>query len=319
MGKSRTVSWCRWPLLTGLATVALASCTAVAPQAGKGPTAQTTPSSAAGPASVSTTGFPSGPGQPGIFTDRCGYSHQAADDPILAPGKPGTAMHHNFYGNTTTSATSTAATLTGGLTTCTTSADSSAYWTPVLYQDGKALTPSSALIYWRRPRGDSEPVQAIPAGLQIIAGNETAMTPQSTDVTAWTCSGSPGLKSGSPHDCPAGSDLRLTVTFPSCWDGRTLDGAAQKNVVYRDEAGCPASHPVQIPQIVFHVNYPTTSAAQLTLSMTPTMQGSTDTEHVDFINSWNQRILTDDVAACVATSTRCGPVVGAAATPQGPR
>ena len=49
------------------------------------------------------------------------------------------------------------------------------------------------------------------------------------------------------------------------------------------------------------------------------MQGSTDTEHVDFNNGWNQTILTSDVAARVSVSTRCGPVTGPQATPQGPK
>jgi hypothetical protein len=275
------------------------------------------PSSAASP--VSTAGFPTGTGQPGIFTDRCGYSHEAADDPILAPNAPGTAMHHNFYGNTGTSASSTAASLVGGATTCSTSADSSAYWTPVVYQNGTALTPGTALIYWRRPARDSESVRAIPVGLQMIAGNETATAPQSTSVAGWTCAGQGGRAklTSTPHDC-TGSDLRLVVTFPSCWDGKNLDGKGETNVVYRTDSGCPSSHPIQIPQIVFHVNYPTSSASGLTVSMTPTMQGSTNTEHVDFINGWNQAILTRDVTACVATSTRCGPVTGTQATPQGP-
>ena len=308
-------------LLAGLTTLSLAGCAAAGGQeSASRPASSATPSPSAAQ-TVTTSQFPSGQREPGIFTDRCGYSHEAADDPILAPGRPGTAMHHDFYGNATTSASSTAASLVGGSTTCTTSADSSAYWTPVLYQNGKPLTPGTALIYWRRPRGDTQAVQAIPAGLQLIAGDETATTPQSKLVTAWTCSRQLGVRSATavPHDCAAGNELRLTVTFPSCWDGHTLTGTGQQNVVYREPSGCPASHPVQIPQIVFHVNYPTSSAAGLTLSMTPTVQGSTDTEHVDFINGWNQDILARDVTACVATSTRCGPVTGAAATPQGPR
>ena len=269
---------------------------------------------------VSTAGFPSGPRQPGIFTDRCAYTHEAADDPILATNDPGAAMHHDFYGNTATSATSTAATLVGGSTTCSTSADASACWTPVLYQNGVALTPSTTLIYWRRPAKDTEEVQTIPAGLQMIAGNETATAPQSTKVVAWTCTNQPGTAKATaiPHDCAAGHEVRVIVTFPSCWDGHTLTGAGQTNVVYRSATGCPNSHPIQIPQIVFHVNYPTARATGLLLSMTPTMAGSTNTEHVDFINGWQQNVLTADIAACTATSTRCGPVTGAQATPHGP-
>jgi Domain of unknown function (DUF1996) len=278
------------------------------------------PTSSSPPSTVSTAGFPSGPDQPGIFTDRCAYSHEAADDPILAPNDPGAAMHHNFYGNTATSASTTAAALVGGQTTCTTTADASAYWTPVLYQNGTALTPGPALIYWRKPARDNDAVQTVPVGLQMIAGNETATAPQSTSVTAWTCSGQNTVRNATsmPHNCPAGTDLRLIVTFPSCWDGHTLTAVGQANVVYRTANGCPSSHPIQIPQVVFHVNYPTSSAAGLTVSMTPTMAGSPETEHVDLINGWTESILSADVNACVATSTRCGAVTGPQATPHGP-
>jgi hypothetical protein len=307
-------------VVSGLAAavIAVAAGMAVAGTRTSGSASASTAMTGPNASSVSTTGFPSGAGQPGIFTDRCGYSHGAADDPILAPDQPGTSMHHDFYGNTATSATSTASALVGGSTTCSTTADASAYWTPVLYQRGVALTPGPALIYWRRPANDKAAVQTVPAGLQIIAGNEAATAPQSTTVTSWICSGGDTRKSAIPHDCPADQDLRLVVTFPSCWDGHTLTGGGQTNVVYRTTTGCPSSHPIQIPQIVFHVNYPTASAANLTVSMTPTVQGSTDTEHVDFINGWTQTILTADVNACVATSTRCGPVSGPDATPHGP-
>jgi hypothetical protein len=309
-----------------LGVVALVGCTAAVTAAAVGspaPMPASAPGTSAGAVAappVSTAGFPSGPKEPGIFTDRCAYSHEAADDPILAPKQPGAAMHHNFYGNTATSAASTAPSLVGGATTCTTTADASGYWTPVLYQNGQALTPGPALIYWRRPARDTESVQTIPVGLQMIAGDESAMAPQPVSITAWTCSGDVGVshETPTPHDCPAGAEVRLVVTFPSCWDGHTLAGAGQTNVVYRSAAGCVGTHPIQIPQIVFHVNYPTSSATGLTVSMTPTMQGSTDTEHVDFINGWTQAIVDRDVTACVATSTRCGPVTGPLATPRGP-
>ncbi|HEV7194007.1 MAG TPA: DUF1996 domain-containing protein [Jatrophihabitantaceae bacterium] len=307
-------------LLAGACAVVVAASVTAAVFAATG-LAKTT---AGGPAAVvlppiSTAGFPTGPGQPGIFTDRCGFSHEAADDPILAVNDTGAAMHHDFFGNSTTSASSTAATLVGKATTCSTGADASAYWTPVLYQNGRALVPNAALIYWRRPARDAAAVQTFPAGMQLIAGNETATAPQSLDVVAWTCTGAGAQRrTTQPHDCAEGSFVRVIVTFPSCWDGHSLGGRGQTNVVYRTAAGCPASHPVQVPEVVFHVSWPTSSAAALTLSLTPTVQGSTDTMHVDVINGWTQNVLNRDVAACIATSTRCGPVTGADAVPHGP-
>lgn len=272
---------------------------------------------------VKTTGFPSGGHNPGIFTDRCDFTHEAADDPIMAPDKPGQAMHHEFFGNTATSASSTPASLVGGHTTCTTSADASGYWLPVLYQNGKAITPKSALIYWRQKADLASKVKPMPAGMQIVAGNAAATAPQSKQIIEWSCqgrraAGARTMRTTTPHSCANNQQIKLTVDFPSCWDGHTLDGSSRTNVVYPSTSGCPSSHPVEVPQIVFHVKYAISSASGLTLSMTPTMRGSTDTAHADFMNGWNQATLTNDVTACIASQTRCGPAKGARATPQGP-
>jgi Domain of unknown function (DUF1996) len=281
-------------------------------------TAGAATSTAAPPINVS--GFPPAPGGGGIFTDRCRFSHEAPDDPILMPRMTGQSMQHDFYGNTTTSASSTASTLLGQSTTCSTSADASAYWTPVLFQNGRALQPVSALIYWRQTKALASMVQPMPAGISVIAGDEKAMQPQSPKVVRWTCSGDEdGFDATStPHNCSGDRMLRLVVTFPSCWDGHNLNGATQNNVLYPTDGRCPASHPVAIPEIVFHANYPTSSAANLTLSMSPTMQGSTDTAHVDFINGWSQALLSRNTSACIAGHLRCGPVSGPGAVPQGP-
>jgi hypothetical protein len=193
---------------------------------------------------------PARQGGGGIFTDRCRFSHEAADDPILMPNMAGQSMQHDFYGNTTTSASSTASTLLGKPTTCSTSADASAYWTPVLYQNGQPLQPVSALIYWRQTKALASMVKPMPAGISLIAGDEKATQPQSPKVIRWTCSGDEDTRdvTSTPHDCSGDRMLRLIVTFPSCWDGHTLDGAAQTSAVYPVDGRCPASHPVVIPQ-----------------------------------------------------------------------
>ena len=73
---------------------------------------------------VSTAGFPAGGTNPGIFTDTCDRSSTAPDDPIMMPGMTGMSMQHDFFGNRKVDASSTAASLRGGATTCTTSAAS---------------------------------------------------------------------------------------------------------------------------------------------------------------------------------------------------
>jgi hypothetical protein len=248
-----------------------------------------------------------------LISDTCLYSHEANDDPILMPGQAGQSMAHDFYGNVTTSATSTATSLVGGSTTCSTSADASAYWTPVLYQNGVAITPERNLIYWAGLHATDPTVTAPPVGLEVIAGDENATSAQPVRVVAWRCADQlPQVPSAMPVNCAGTRGLELRVTFPSCWNGRTLNGASQANVVYPEaDTRCPAGYPVRIPTVVFHVIYPITSAAGLTLSMGPGQQGSTDTAHGDFINGWNQSVLNRLISGCASPSLTCGHVTGA--------
>jgi hypothetical protein len=272
--------------------------------------------------SVDTAGFPTGGINPGIFTDTCTLTKTLPNDPIMMPGMTGMSMQHDFFGNPAVGASSTDKQLVGGSSSCSTSADASAYWTPVLYQDGKPLAPRSTLLYWRAPAASASSVTTMPAGISMIAGNEAATGPQSDRIVDWTCTATRGdltaTRSAAPHDCAAGSFVRLIITFPNCWDGHTLGGKGQTNVVYQDATGaCPSSHPKQIPQVVLHVAYPTSSAANLTLSVAPTQQGPTYTGHADFMNGWTQSRMDADVAACIDTQTRCGHTSGPLATPAG--
>jgi hypothetical protein len=273
---------------------------------------------AAARSTTSTTLAPTPPTAPdasSLISDTCRYSHEANDDPILMPDQPGEAMAHDFFGNITTSAASTASALVGGTTSCSTSEDASAYWTPVLYQNGQAITPTRNLIYWSGLHATDPAVSAPPVGLEMIAGDENAMAPESTKVVGWRCAGPPPqVVAATPVDCPGTNGLELRVTFPSCWDGKALNGATQTNVAYAVGARCPAGYPVRIPTVVFHVVYPITSDTGLTLSMGPGQQGSTDTAHGDFINGWNQSVLTGLIEGCAGPTRTCGHVTGASAT-----
>ena len=60
------------------------------------------------------------------FFANCRFSHTAPDDPILFPGQPGRAHPHTFFGNRSTNAASTPATLRAAATTCKPRADRSA-------------------------------------------------------------------------------------------------------------------------------------------------------------------------------------------------
>ena len=107
------------------------------------------------------------------FRAECLSSHRAGDDPIVFPGQSGASHIHEFYGNTTTNASSTLQSLRLGGTNCDPVADKSAYWTPTLYQNGVPVAPERVTIYldfptcWDGVRLDSpnhKDHMAFPAG-----------------------------------------------------------------------------------------------------------------------------------------------------------
>ena len=81
------------------------------------------------------TRFPGGP----YFVIGCGVSLMSNDDPIALPGKTGASHHHTFIGNRSVVASSTAASLVGGASSCEDLGDASAYWVPTLFAAGRDL------------------------------------------------------------------------------------------------------------------------------------------------------------------------------------
>ena len=159
------------------------------------------------------------------FTSTCRFSHSNNDDLLMFPGRHGVSHNHTYFGNVSTNALSTLATLRRAGTTCARRADRAAYWAPTLLDAaGRPVHPRDASVYY--VRATIKPVVAFPAGLRMIAGSRSATTPQSH--VAWSC----GPAGGRPasHTIPtcenrAGTFLQLTVTFPKCWNGRAISTA----------------------------------------------------------------------------------------------
>lgn len=153
-------------------------------------------------------------------------------------------------------ASATPASLIGGRTSCEEPVDSSAYWVPTLYESRNVVNPLTAIVYYtNRMR---EPLVAPPAGLVMVAGNAEARTRQPKGIAAWSC----GAAGGKPRfyvipACREDQLLQLQVTFPNCWNGRTLDSADHKQHLRYHSAGrCPSPHPVALPTISLIVLYP---------------------------------------------------------------
>lgn len=237
------------------------------------------------------------------FVVECGYSHTAADDPIVAPGEPGASHLHVFFGNTSTDADTTFASLAAGDTTCDQPLDLAAYWAPALLRGPEVLRPVKSTAYYR-PGIDVDPttVQPFPVGLVMVGGNAGAVGEQPLSIVAWEC-GVGIERTPLPPECPGSRRLRLIITFPDCWDGAHLDSPNHHtHVAYSSHGVCPEGYPVPVVQLQFSVEYPVTgSTAGLELS-----SGGLNTGHADFMNGWDATKLADEVRLCLHRKVVCG-------------
>jgi Domain of unknown function (DUF1996) len=258
------------------------------------------------------------------FYANCRFSHTNDDDPIVYPHQPGKSHAHTFFGNSSTNAHSTLASLRKARTTCKPRADKAAYWIPTLYQGDREVRPSKAQFYFNLRGYDR--MRAFPPGLKVVAGNAHSTRPQSTRVVYWACAGSESLRSAPLTRPPASCArvrlkrkkgifkpcatcpprplppprtkpkvlLELHVNFPDCWDGKHLDSPDHhSHMAYSRAYVCPASHPVKVPLIRLNVRYPITGGEGVHLS-----PGGVLTGHADFFNAWDQRFLTRLVDTC---------------------
>jgi Domain of unknown function (DUF1996) len=251
------------------------------------------------------------------FFSNCRFSHVSHDDPIVHPGHAGASHSHTFFGNRSTNASSTLASLRGAATTCKPAADKAAWWVPTLYQNGHEVRPSKAQLYYVL-RG-YEQMHPFPAGLRVVAGDAHATRPQSTRVTFWACGGHAARAAPSsevPDECGvvtasgfgqlpgqtkpglihwrAKTYLELHVDFPDCWDGEHLDVADHhSHMAYSTDYVCPHSHPVKVPLVRLTLRYPIDHGAGVTLA-----SGGQYSGHGDFINAWDQAALAKLVDDC---------------------
>jgi hypothetical protein len=181
--------------------------------------------------------------------------------------------------------------------------DTAAYWAPTLLNGGEPVTPRGSTAYYRAAPG-VEPtlVEPFPPGLMVVAGDMAATTAQSTDLAGWAC-GASTRHSSRPPNCPESAPLRAVITFPDCWDGERTDSPDHRSHMANSSAGsCPPSHPVHVPQLTFAISYPVWGAGNaLTLS-----SGSTLGIHSDFVNSWHQDGLNNEIRMCIHRSVVCG-------------
>ncbi|MGB0114376.1 MAG: DUF1996 domain-containing protein [Ilumatobacteraceae bacterium] len=236
------------------------------------------------------------------FIVQCELSHMAHDDPIVHPHMSGLSHLHQFFGNNDITADPSYDKVIGADTSCRQSLDTASYWAPALLDaDGKQVMPLGMTAYYRPGRGvDPAEVVAYPAGIMLVAGDQFAEEPQSTDVVAWSC-GTGATRSPRPPACPASTPLRMIVTFPDCWDGESIDGLGDDSPARYSVDGCPDDFPVPVPQLTIAIDYPSIDPEGLFLA-----SGDILTGHADFWNVWDQAKLEQEVELCLNRDLVCG-------------
>jgi hypothetical protein len=256
------------------------------------------------------------------FYANCRFSHTNRDDPIAYPGAPGRSHAHTFFGNASTTASSTLASLRSAKTTCKPTADKAAYWIPTLYVGTREIRPAKAQFYFNL-RGFDQ-MSAFPPGLKVVAGDAHATRPQSTRIVHWACASSETLRSEPlvkpPRSCadvpvkarkgffkacptcpsvplqPRRTELHLElhVNFPDCWDGKHLDSPDhRRHMAYSRNYVCPPSHPIKVPLIRLNVRYSLSGGQGVRLA-----SGGVLTAHADFFNAWKEKLLRQLVDTC---------------------
>lgn len=249
----------------------------------------------------------------GNFRTVCGFSHMAFDDPIVYPGQPGVSHLHAFFGNVGANAYSTAQSLANsGNSTCLGGiANRSAYWVPALINTAvkKPLAPGSSIWYYKTGYGGvtAASVKPMPAGLRMIAGDMLAEGAQA--MTHWSCHESGTMRGAAIPNCPVGEHVAMTIQFPQCWDGVNLDSANHKShMAYPTGRGCPATHPVPLPEITLNVHYlvrVANEALHWRLSSDKMTLPAGYSAHADWFDGWNPEVRNAWVANCNQKAKDC--------------
>ena len=259
----------------------------------------------------------------GAFRTVCDFSHMNFDDPIVYPGQPGRAHLHAFFGNTGVNGNSTASSIANtGSSTCRGGIlNRSAYWVPAMIdtRDGTPIRPRTANFYYKTGYGGVAPssVRSMPVGLRMIAGDAKNAGPggQYDNMPfGYSCHSTTGTYGDgrSIPNCAAGDEVWQHIYFPQCWDGVNLDSPDHKShMAYPTPGrGCPASHPVALPEITFNIVYSVTEA-----NSTSRWRLSSDnygsnlpggySAHGDWFNGWRPEAMDAFVNGCDRPALDC--------------
>jgi hypothetical protein len=270
--------------------------------------------------SLATGSAPHSSGSRDTFRTRVGWTHFAYDDPIVYPNQPGRSHLHLFFGNPNVNAYTVATNIrnncrsaaAGGTANC------SGYWIPALLNaNNEVITPDFSLWYYKAGYQVSTTSSVVPpVGLVMIAGKMTGtpQNPQTNVRYSWNCTGN-YLDNARyiPTYCAQGSVLSFSIEFPACWNGQDLDSSDHiSHMAWGENGTCPASHPVQIPDISLNIEWRVPAGGTVGWHLSSdmyTISNSTPgghSAHADWINGWDESIMQAFIDNCNNVEKDCG-------------
>lgn len=242
-------------------------------------------------------------------------------DPVVSPNQVSSHMHAIVGGSAFSAAYNYADQIASSCTTASLTVDKSNYWMPQLYwvnDDGSfvPLDNKPRFYYFLGRNSNAEPVSPFPEGLRMLTGDPNSKT--ANPKTSFTCHINADLTTGSiiqdnfnfNRDCPYG--IRIEITFKSCWDGINLYKSDNSHVVDPSNSqsdrvgGCPFSHPVRIPLIMFEMTFRPSAWAPGVATAGHLAWANGDMTgygvHADFVNGWDTKVL-----AAALNDTQCAP------------
>lgn len=205
--------------------------------------------------------------------------------------------------------------------------DKSAYWAPTLYYkypNGSfyEVHHNGAVVYYLGRGPNVNQTVPFPKGMMILSGDKSARSYDNTTMTYGTkeypgrpvadrvtfnCLDDEIVEKSYMHNTNCKNGMRAQVHFQSCWNGRDLYKSDNSHVAYQsaiDNGICPPTHTVQIPHIFLEVFYDVNyvpekdNKGEFVFSQgDPTGYGF----HADFQNGWDQNVLANATANCLAT------------------
>lgn len=227
----------------------------------------------------------------GGFKVKCLYAKSEQIDPILNPGQVSHHLHA-FVGNTTVDASSTPDSLRGKHHRCLNEGDAASYWFPAVIDSatGLEVAPDDAVNYYLA-RGKT--------GIQTLPDTLMMLTPDSSRSHFFSCVGGNTLRDSDEFPTCDSGRSSIFYQFGDCWNGQQA-ADHRSHMVHSTNAVCPASHPIELPQLQVVVRYP----VQLSTSTHHLASGDFSTAHADFMNGWDQATLQDLVSQCMGASPK---------------